>query len=301
MKEIPIGVDNGFGNTKGCNSIIQSGVRKLSTKPPLETHVVEYNGEYYAVSCQKMDIQKSKTENEYTLVSTMAIIGEELKRKGISNADIRLGVGLPLTMMGSQKTDFLNYMLRNRRLNFKYEGKSYSVYIISVDVFPQGYAAVVDKLDKFGTSTVVIDVGSWTIDILPIVEGQPDMAKCKSLSLGTITAMNEINEALRQKFGEEADEAIIKDVMIHKTSNINNEYLQVIQTGLYSYVEDIMNNLRSLKFNSSLTEFVFIGGGASIIKNFSKEIGSNTTIIEDVHINARGYEDILRHKYKVVG
>ena len=59
MKEIPIGVDNGFGNTKGCNSIIQSGVRKLSTKPPLETHVVEYNGEYYAVSCQKMDIQKS--------------------------------------------------------------------------------------------------------------------------------------------------------------------------------------------------------------------------------------------------
>ena len=113
--------------------------------------------------------------------------------------------------------------------------------------------------------------------------------------------MNEINEALRQKFGEEADEAIIKDVMIHKTSNINNEYLQVIQTGLYSYVEDIMNNLRSLKFNSSLTEFVFIGGGASIIKNFSKEIGSNTTIIEDVHINARGYEDILKHKYKVVG
>ena len=301
MKEIPIGVDNGFGNTKGCNSIIQSGVRKLPTKPPLETHVVEYNGEYYAVSCQKMDIQKSKTENEYTLVSTMAIIGEELKRKGISNADIRLGVGLPLTMMGSQKTDFLNYMLRNRRLNFKYEGKSYSVYIISVDVFPQGNAAVVDKLDKIGTSTVVIDVGSWTIDILPIVEGQPDMAKCKSLSLGTITAMNEINEALRQKFGEEADEAIIKDVMFHKTSNINNEYLQVIQTGLYSYVEDIMNNLRSLKFNSSLTEFVFIGGGASIIKNFSKEIGSNTTIIEDVHINARGYEDILRHIYKVVG
>lgn len=301
MKEILIGVDNGFGNTKGCNSIIQSGVRKLPTKPPLETHVVEYNGEYYAVSCQKMNIQKSKTENEYTLVSTMAIIGEELKRKGINNADIRLGVGLPLTMMGSQKTDFLNYMLRNRRLNFKYEGKSYSVYTISVDVFPQGYAAVVDKLDKFGTSTVVIDVGSWTIDILPIVEGQPDMAKCKSLSLGTITAMNEINEALRQRFGEEADEAIIKDVMIHKRSNINNDYLQVIQMGLYSYVEDIMNNLRSLKFNSSLTEFVFIGGGASIIKNFSKEISANTTIIEDVHINARGYEDILRHKYKVVG
>lgn len=300
MKEIIIGVDNGFGNTKGCNSIIQSGVRKLPTKPSLETHIVEYNGEFYAVDCQKINIQKSKTENEYTLVSTMAILGEELKRKGTNNANIRLGVGLPLTMMGSQKSDFLSYMLRNRRLNFKYEGKFYSIYMVSVDVFPQGYAAVVDKLDKFGISTVVIDVGSWTIDILPLVEGQPDMAKCKSLSLGTITVMNEINEALRQKFGQEADEAIIKDVMINKNSNINSAYLQVIQEGLYNYVEDIMNHLRSLKFNSVLTDFVFIGGGASIIKNFSKEIASNTTIIEDVHINARGFEDILRHKYKVV-
>ena len=247
-----------------------------------------------------MDIQKSKTSNENTLILTMAMIAEKLKRLGVSIADIRLGLGLPLTRMGAEKNDFLEYFLRNRRLNFKYEGKSYSVYIISVDVFPQGYAAVVDRLDTFGTSTVVVDVGSWTIDILPITEGQPDLAKCKSLSLGTITAMQDINEALRQRFGEEADEAIIKDVMINGTSNINQEYLQIIQSGLIGYVEDIMNQLRSLKFNMVLTNIIFIGGGASIIKHFSKELGSNTTIIEDVNINAKGYEDIMRHKYKAV-
>ena len=126
------------------------------------------------------------------------------------------------------------------------------------------------------------------------------MAKCKSLSLGTITAMQDINEALRQRFGEEADEAIIKEVMINGTSNINQEYLQIIQSGLIGYVEDIMNQLRSLKFNMVLTNIIFIGGGASIIKHFSKELGSNTTIIEDVNINAKGYKDIMRHKYKAV-
>lgn len=299
MSEIIMGVDIGYGNTKGRQTLIQSGVKKLASKPPIDTKTVEYNGEYYAVGGSKLDIQKSKTENENTLILTMATIAEELKKIGRTSADIRLGVGLPLTRMGAEKQDYLDYMLRSRRLNFKYEGKSYSVYIVSVDVFPQGYAGVVSKLNTFGTSAVVVDIGSWTIDILPLTEGQPDLARCKSLPMGTITAMNDINEALRQKFGEDADEAFIKEVMINGESNINRDYLRVIQEGLYNYVKDIMNNLRSLKFNSTLTQFVFIGGGATIIKNFLKEQESNITIVDDVFINAKGYEEIMRHKYKV--
>lgn len=299
MSEIIMGVDIGYGNTKGSKTLIQSGVKKLASKPPIDTKTVEYNGEYYAVGGSKLDIQKSKTENENTLILTMATIAEELKKIGRTSADIRLGVGLPLTRMGAEKQNYLDYMLRSRRLNFKYEGKSFSIYIVSVDVFPQGYAGVVSKLNSFGTSAVVVDIGSWTIDILPLSEGQPDLARCKSLPMGTITAMNDINEALRQKFGEEADEAFIKEVMINGESNINRDYLRVIQEGLYNYVEDIMNNLRSLKFNSVLTQFVFIGGGAAIIKNFLKEQEANITVIDDVFINAKGYEEIMKHKYKV--
>ena len=141
-------------------TLIQSGVKKLASKPPIDTKTVEYNGEYYAVGGSKLDIQKSKTENENTLILTMATIAEELKRIGKTSADIRLGVGLPLTRMGAEKQDYLDYMLRSRRLNFKYEGKGYSVYLLSVDVFPQGYAGVVSKLNTFGTSAVVVDIGS---------------------------------------------------------------------------------------------------------------------------------------------
>lgn len=229
----------------------------------------------------------------------MATIAEELKKIGRNSADIRLGVGLPLTRMGAEKQDYLDYMLKSRRLNFRYEGRRYNIYIVSVDVFPQGYAGVISKLNTFGTSAVVVDIGSWTIDILPLIEGQPDLARCKSLPMGTITAINDINETLRQKFGEEAEEVFIKEVMIKGSSNINKEYLRVIQEGLYNYVGDIMNNLRSLKFNSILTQFVFIGGGATIIKNFLRTQEENITIINDIFINAKGYEEILRHKYKV--
>lgn len=299
MNEILMGIDIGYGNTKGATTLIQSGVKKLVSKPPLDTRIVEYDGEYYAVGGAKTDIQKSKTENENTLILTMATIAEELKTIGRNSAEIRLGVGLPLTRMGAEKQGYLEYMLRSRKLNFKYEGKNYNVYIDSVDVFPQGYAGVVSKLNTFGTAAVVVDIGSWTIDILPLTDGQPDMARCKSLPMGTITAMNDINEALRQKFGEDADEVIIKEVMINGTSNINKDYLRVIQDGLCKYAEDIMNHLRSLKFNSTLTQFVFVGGGSIIIKNFYKELSSNMIIIDDININAKGYEEILKHKYRV--
>ena len=222
MKEILIGVDNGNGNTKGDTGfVIQSGVKKLVVRPPFDTKTVKWKGEYYAVGASKTEIQKSKVSNNDTLILTMAAIAEKLNRLGKDSGDIRLAVGLPLTRMGAEKQEFYNYFMKNRRLNYKYEGQFYSVYIVSVDVFPQGYAAVVNRLNTFAMSTVVVDIGSWTIDILPIIEGQPDVSQCKSLSLGTFTAIADINENLRQKFGEEANEVIIKDVMLHRKSAIN--------------------------------------------------------------------------------
>lgn len=299
MSVLFIGVDNGNGNAKGDSGFVMaSGVKRLPTKPPIETKTLSWNGQHYAVGVPKTEIKQSRTDNEDVLVQTMAVCAEKMKSLGLASAEIRLGVGLPLTRMGAEKRDFHDYFMRNRKLNFRYEGCNYSIYLISVDVFPQGYAAVVSRLNTFAMTTVVADVGSWTVDILPITEGQPDVSRCKSLSLGTFTAMADINESLRQKFGEEADEAIIKDIMIHGTSNINREYLEVIQDGLYAYVDGIMSSLKTLKFNSTLTEFVFIGGGASLIKHFAKDLGANVTVIEDVCINARGYEDILKHKYK---
>ena len=297
MSEKFYGIDVGNGNTKIGDIVFSSGVRVMTMEPPILDRCVEWNGKYYIVGNPKMDIQKSKTENDNTLVLTMAGLAEKMKQEHITTANVRLGIGLPLTRMGAEKEDYANYMLRNRRLSFKYEGKSYSIFLVSVDVYPQGYAGVIGMMREFGTSTIVIDVGSWTVDILPIINGRPDVARCKSLSLGAITCMNEIEESLRQKFNEEAGEETIKEVMMNGTSNINPEYLKVIQDGLYRYVDDIMNNLRALKFSFELSEFVFIGGGASIIKNFLKE-KRNIRVIDDVSINAKGYEALLRHQYK---
>ena len=106
--------------------------------------------------------------------------------------------------------------------------------------------------------------------------------------------MNEINEALRQNLGQEADETTIKEVMIYGTSDIPSEYLNIIKTGLSIYAANLMDQIRALNFNSDLTQFIFIGGGATIINHFlPEEDKKNALILDDVSINAKGYGCII--------
>ena len=199
--------------------------------------------------------------------------------------------------MGAEKQAFLDYYNKNRRMVYKYEDVTYSVNLLSVNVFPQGYAGVVAKLPELKKSVVIVDIGSWTIEILPIENFVPDLTRCKSLTMGTITCMNDINEALRQNLGKEADESTIKDIMMYGTSDIPAEYLSIIKSELRDYVTSIMDTLRALNFNPDLTQFVFIAGGASIMKHFLPETFKRScVIIDDVHINAKGYEDLIRKK-----
>ncbi len=300
MSELVLGVDVGFGNTKSANSIFSSGVTKHKVMPPINTRVLETTSGIYSVGHPKNTIQESKTIDETTLVLTEAAIAEEMKRLDITRADIHLGVGVPLTRMGAEKQPLIDYYTKNRRLCFKYEGIPYSINLLSVNVFPQGYAGVVNYMKSFKKVALVIDMGSWTVDILPLKEGQPDLSQCKSLPLGTITCMHTINENLRESFNGEADEIHLKEVMITGTSNeLPDKYLKVIRDGLYTYVDSIMGQLRALQFNLDTTQLIFVGGGATIIKHFlDTNKYPNASIIDDVFINAKGYENLIRFKIR---
>ena len=59
-----------------------------------------------------------------------------------------------------------------------------------VSVFPQCYAAVADRLGSFRREVLVVDIGSWTVDIMPISNQKPDIEQCVTLPKGRITSYN---------------------------------------------------------------------------------------------------------------
>ena len=68
------------------------------------------------------------------------------------------------------------------------------IEIDDVAVFPQCYAAVVDKIPTMAKKTLIVDIGSWTIDIMPVINKSPDESKCVTIPKGLITCMRSINE-----------------------------------------------------------------------------------------------------------
>lgn len=72
-------------------------------------------------------------------------IAKELKRVGLSEADVHLAAGLPLTWVKAQREEFTNYLMRNERVEFEFNDRLYKVHFVGCSVFPQGYAAVIDK------------------------------------------------------------------------------------------------------------------------------------------------------------
>ena len=102
MASYIIGVDVGYGNTKTAHSCFSSGIKLLSSKPPISTRVIETTSGFYTIGNGKLSIQSSKTEDENMRALTMAGIAEELKRTHTTVADVYLGCGVPLTRMVSE-------------------------------------------------------------------------------------------------------------------------------------------------------------------------------------------------------
>lgn len=295
-----IGVDNGFGMTKTAKFVFTTSVKNYGTiKPPLMDDVVCYQGNYYGIGGERKKYkEEDKTSDDQTYILTLAAIAQELKHRGKTQAVISLDVGLPLESCGRDAESFANYFKREDVIEYQYSGETYKVSIGEVNVYPQGYSAVVLELKDIASDTVLIDIGSWTVDILPIVGGKPVVTKCLSLKEGVITCMNNVNEALRREIGREVTEAQIQEIMMGKKNVLPEKYTVVVESTIIEYAKNLVAILEEHKFNVETLSFVVCGGGSCIIKNFGMELFQKVRTIPDIHANAIGYEKIALASYK---
>ena len=56
--------------------------------------------------------------------------------------------------------------------------------------------------------------------------------------------------------------------MISHKSSLPDEYIQIMNQEISSFILMVINSLREEKYSLKTTPFVFVGGGAVVMKNF---------------------------------
>ena len=296
-----IAVDHGWSHMKTPSKVFTTGIVE-NPSPTFFKDVLEYQGKFYNIGGERLEVKNTKVENEDFYLLTLAAIANELEQKGMTEATIYLAAGLPLTRFGEEKKEFIDYLSKNQTVDFRYSEKDYHIKIAKVSVFPQCYAAVADMIPTFQRRVVVVDIGSWTVDIMPVVNKKPDDAKCNSLPHGLITCMRDINRASIKQFNIEIDELDVEHYIRYQNiSGLPEEVIQLMDQKLRDYAEMICRSLKEHGVNALTTPIIFVGGGAIIMKHYAANLLPNAEYKYDIRANAKGYETLMRMSLRTRG
>ena len=237
--------------------------------------------------------------DERFYVLTLFAIAKELERRKVPETldpiDITLLVGLPPAHYEQLHSRFEQYFLRRREIvDFEYNGKYYSIRISKVLSYPQAFAAAVTQFGTLKAHSVayIIDIGGFTIDVLKLRSGHPDLAVVESFEKGVITLYNGIASKCNALYARILEDCDIDEVIRNQPTVLPGEVQQLIRTMTNDFLTEFYNFLRERGVDVSTSKCVFAGGGSLLLRGMI-ERGNKVAFpifIEDIHANARGYE-----------
>ena len=294
MKEINdvfiIGIDSGYGNIKTANCCFPASVAVYDTEPVFKDNLLVYDGRYYLIGEGHKEFLADKTKDIDYYVLALAGIARELNIRKITSGKVHIAAGLPLTWVSGQRNEFKDYLMQNREVEFTFRGTQYHVEIIGADVFPQGFAAVADRLSEFKGVNMLCDIGNGTMNIMFINDKKPIPGNMFTEKYGTHQCLLAGRENVMRVHHTTVDEAIINRVFRFGTADIKEEYLKTITDTATEYVAGIFQRLREHEYNPERMRLYVLGGGSCLIRNFGKYDEKRVTINDDICATAKGYE-----------
>jgi plasmid segregation protein ParM len=291
-------IDHGFSTIKTPHFTFDNGVEEIGTEATLESKTMKYQNSYYKIGEGRLPLKDTKTEDEDYILLTYAAIAKEAEYCHLSGEDgirVVVAAGLPFTRFGEEKSEFSNYLKRGI-VNFVYEGKNYYINILDVLLYPQCYAAVANILGKLAPNQLIVDIGSKTIDIIRNKNYVPVERECITIPEALIHCMTDINKAIFRRKNRYLDESDIQSVMMTGKANLPNDITVIVQEQLRIFAENVEAQLKEHGFDPELTPIVYVGGGATVMKQFGTIKGANICYQEDVKANAIGYEYLALQK-----
>jgi plasmid segregation protein ParM len=114
--KICIGLDHGYGNIKTAHRVFTTGVESYDDEPIVSSNYVKYRDKYYVIGESHLVYQGNKTDSGDFYILTLAGLAEELKFRGLHEAEVVFAAGLPLAWVKSQaagwRTVLKNIMLQ---------------------------------------------------------------------------------------------------------------------------------------------------------------------------------------------
>ena len=157
-------------------------------------------------------------------------------------------------------------------------------------MFPQGFAAVADRLSDFKGVNMLCDIGNGTMNIMFINDKKPVPGNMFTEKFGTHQCLLAARENVMRVHHTTVDDAIINRVFRFGTADINEKYLKTITDTAAEYVEGIFQRLREHEYNPELMRLYVLGGGSCLIRNFGIFDKERVTINDDICATAKGYE-----------
>lgn len=298
-----IGIDHGYNNMKTCNFCFPTKIEQRETLPDILTGILQIDGKIYSENGTQVSyidtFDKTTTEDFYNL--TLIAIAKELNKKNVYGGIIKLAVGLPLRYFEKQKDSFKKYLMRKPEVTYKYEGKTYHIFLEDCKVFTQGFAAIltspnINKYIEDDSSAILCDLGGGTVDFIPIEGGNIQFASCKVSNDACNYLFTLLKEAVVAETGNALPDRVALNYILKGNRNMKpkNIYEEVMQKELIKYADNIKSLFAEFGYNIDLTPVVYEGGGAAIIKNFGDYYESNTEFLTDLSANVKGYEMLYK-------
>lgn len=285
-----IAIDHGYGNIKTANTVTQTGITAYDSPSTFEGNVLHYEGKYYRLGEGHKAFISDKVQDEDFYIFTLMGVAKEMNIEHLTEANVYLAVGLPLTWVKSQRDSFKANLTAKENVSFTFNDKQYSIRIVGCKVYPQGYTAVLDHLSEMSGVNMLADIGNGTMNVMYINNRKPIESKCWTEKFGVEQCVIRVKNAVMDRFGTALDDTHIRSIIMTGKADLSDKYLEIIRPVIADYCTDIFNALRKYEYNPDTMRLYIVGGGSKLIENFGTYEASRVTLISDVRATARGYE-----------
>lgn len=301
-----LGIDIGYSFTKDSKKHIFPS--KYTTTEPIITkgltekllfnsvdNKISYNNINYWVGTGEINVELDKCNS---LINKLCV----LNCLYLNNAQkVKIVSGLPINQFKNKKEELRTAIKSLHNNVYFVNNVKYTACIEDVYVFPQCVSTLYSMNVNINRNTIIIDVGSRTVDIAYIVteHNNPKIVQYSTYYDGMYSLYSRIIKEVNNKFGltlksNNAESIIINGLVIKG----HTQDLSFLQNTMREHFSDIFNELL-LNYPTDISDIYLCGGGSELIINAFKKRFSHCQLINNAQFsNALGYEIIGRTYWK---